>query len=116
MGTMYLLIPKLREEFIKKYIERYSRVIKCLEEELDDPLSFYSFPGIEAQKISSTNMLERLNREIGRRTRVIGIFPNEESYTRLVTMYLIEYSEDWSATRGGYFSPRALRPLLDEAD
>lgn len=107
---------KRAEEFIKKYIDRYPRAIKCLEEGLDDSLSFYSFPSIEAKKISSTNMLERLNREIRRRTRVVGIFPNEESYTRLVTMYLIEYSEDWSVTRGGYFSPRALRPLLDEAD
>lgn len=83
---------------------------------LDDSLSFYSFNSIEAKKISSTNMLERLNREIRRRTRVVGIFSHEESYTRLVMIYFLEYAEDWSVTRGGYFSQRALSPLLDGAD
>jgi transposase-like protein len=48
------------------------------------------------RKIASTNMLERLNREIRRRTTVVGIFPRMDSYIRLVTTYLIEYSEDWS--------------------
>ena len=50
-------------------------------------------------KISSSNMIERLNREIRRRTSVIGIFPNKSSYVRLVTTYLMEYAEDWSASR-----------------
>ncbi len=44
-------------------------------------------------------MIERLNREIRRRTSVVGIFPNEESYVRLVTTYLMEYTEDWSVSR-----------------
>jgi hypothetical protein len=44
-------------------------------------------------------MLERLNKEIRRRTRVVGIFPNPESYLRLVMVYLIEYSENWSVTK-----------------
>lgn len=91
---------KRAEEFIKKYIDRYPRAIKCLEEGLDDSLVFYAFSSVEAKKISSTNMLERLNRKIRRRTRVVGIFPNEESYTRLVTMHLIEYSEEWAVKRG----------------
>ena len=47
---------------------------------------------------SSSNMIERLNREIWRRTSVIGIFPNKSSYVRLVTTYLMEYAEDWSAS------------------
>jgi len=48
------------------------------------------------RKISSTNVLERLNREIRRRLRVVGIFPGMDSYLRPITSYLIEYSEDWS--------------------
>ena len=100
-------------EFIKKYKDRHSRAIKCLEEGLDESLSFYAFPSVEAKKISSTNMLERLNREIRRRTSVISIFPNEKSYTRLVTMHLIEYSKDWSITCVEYLSPQTIRPLLN---
>ena len=44
-------------------------------------------------------MIERLNREIRRRTSVVGIFPNEASYVRLVTAYLMEYAEDWTTSR-----------------
>lgn len=52
------------------------------------------FPQLDARKISSTNVLESLNREIRRRTNVVGIFPNLDSYTRLVITYLMEYAED----------------------
>ena len=83
---------------------------------LEDSLSYYAYTLIEAKKISSTNMLERLNREIRRRTRVVGIFPNEESYTRLVTMHLIEYSEEWSVKRGAYFSPNSIQLMLGQTD
>ena len=49
--------------------------------------------------IRTNNVVERLSREIRRHTRVVGIFPNPESYLRMVTVYLMEYSEDWSVTR-----------------
>jgi len=55
-------------------------------------------------------MLERLNKEIRRWTRMVGIFPNPESYLRLVTVYLMEYSEDWSVTRS-YLSEESLKSL-----
>ena len=55
-------------------------------------------------------MLERLNKEIRRCTRMVGIFPNPESYLRLVTVYLMEYSEDWSVTRS-YLSEESLKSL-----
>ena len=44
-------------------------------------------------------MHERLNKEIPRRSRVVGIFPSDESYVRLVTCFLIEHSEEWSVRR-----------------
>ena len=65
------------------------------------------FPMLDARKISSSNMIERLNREIRRRTSVIGIFPNESSYVRLVTAYLMEYAEDWSVSRA-YLSQESI--------
>jgi|BioPla2DNA2_1021312.scaffolds.fasta_scaffold00339_12 hypothetical protein len=83
-----------------------------LEEELEDALTYLSFPQLDSRKVSSNNMLERLNREIRRRTKVVGIFPSYESYLRLVTMYLIKYSEDWSVTKA-YLSKGSHRHLTN---
>lgn len=79
---------------IEKYESRFPQAVRCLEEGLEDSLIFYSYPELNQRKISSSNMIERLHREIRRRTGVVGIFPNESSYVRLVTAYLMEYSED----------------------
>ena len=88
--------------------------MEALEEGLEDSLSFYEFPKLDARKIASTNMLERLNEEIRRRTRVVGIFPNPNAYLRLVSMFLIEYAEDWSVSRA-YLSEESIRTLLPQA-
>lgn len=76
--------------FMDEYENRFSEAIHVLEEGLEDSLQFYGFKGIDHRKISSTNMIERLNREIRRRTNVVGIFPSMDSYIRLVSTYLIE--------------------------
>ena len=81
------------------YGDLYPGAVGVLETGLEDSLQFYSFDRIDPRKVSSTNMLERLNREIRRRTSVVGIFPSIDSYIRLVTTYLIEYGEDWSTGR-----------------
>ena len=85
-----------------------------LEEELEDALTYLSFPQLDSRKVSSNNMLERLNREIRRRTKVVGIFPSYESYLKLVTMYLIKYSEDWSVTKA-YLSENSFKSLDKQA-
>ncbi len=85
--------------FCEEYNRRYPEAIKCLEDGLEDSLQFYSFPQIDKKRISSTNVVERIVREIRRRSRVIGVFPTVDSYVRLVTSYLIEYSEDWEKER-----------------
>ena len=87
------------------------KAVQCLEEGLEDSLAFYAFHMLDAQKISSSNMIERLNREIRRRTSVVGIFPNESSYVRLVTTYLMEYAEDWSVSRA-YLSQESIAATL----
>ncbi len=102
------------EGIIEKYGIRFPKATGCLEKGLEDSLTFYAFPELDRRKISSTNMIERLNREIRRRTGVVGIFPCEDSYIRLVTAYLMEYAEDWSVSRA-YISERSLRPILDKA-
>lgn len=90
---------KAAEIFCQEYERRFPEAIRCLENGLEDSIQFYEFPEIDKRRISSTNVLERLIREIRRRSRVIGVFPNRESYVRLITCYLIEYSEDWIKER-----------------
>lgn len=84
---------------IQEYEKQYPKAIDTLEAGLEDSLQFYEYPEIDHRKISSTNMLERLNKEIRRRTKVVGVFPSMDSYIRLVSCYLIEYGEDWSTSR-----------------
>jgi len=84
---------------IDKYSKRFPQAVEILEEGLEDSLQFYGFSEIDHRKISSNNTLERLNKEIRRRSRVVGIFPSAESYIRLITSFLIEYEEDWQTGR-----------------
>lgn len=97
-----------------RYEKRFPKAIEILEDGLEDSLAFYAFPELDARKIASTNMLERLNKEIRRRTNVVGIFPNPDSYLRLVTTYLMEYAEDWSVSRA-YLNPKSIQTLLQNA-
>ena len=101
------------ELIIEEYEGKYPEAMRCLEENLEDSLQFYNFPEIDKCPISSTNILERTAREIRRRSRVGGIFPSLGSYLRLVTSYLIEYTEDW-ANEYAYIKADKLGPLLEE--
>ena len=94
----------------ERYGKKYPKAIEVLENGLEDSLIFLDFPSLDSRKISSNNMIERLNKEIRRRTRVIGIFPNPESYVRLVTIYLMEYSEDWSVSYS-YLSEQSISEI-----
>lgn len=95
-----------------EYETRFPKAIEILEEGLEDSLQYLSYKKIDSRKISSTNVLERLNREIRRRTNVVGVFPSMDSYIRLVTTYLIEYSEDWSTSKA-YVDPKALARISE---
>ena len=67
-----------------------------------DVLAHMAFPAEHRTRIASTNPLERLNREIKRRTRVVGIFPNTAAVTRLVGAILLEQSDEWAVERARY--------------
>ena len=99
---------------VDSYAKRFPKAVQCLEEGLEDSLAFYAFPMLDVRKISSSNMIERLNREIRRHTSVVGIFPNESSYVRLVTAYLMDYAEDWSVSRA-YISHESIAATLTTA-
>jgi transposase-like protein len=89
------------------------KVASMLEDAEEDVLAFYSFPADHRRKIRSTNPLERVNREIGRRTDVVGIFPNDRALLRLAASLVIEQNDEWLVGRR-YLSARAMEPLLEE--
>ncbi len=104
-------------ELLGEAIERLERplpkVAAMLERAEDDLLAFYAFPVDHWRKLRSTNPLERLNREIGRRTDVVGIFPDDASLIRLATSLVIEQNDEWLVGRR-YLSLDSLGPLLEE--
>ena len=84
-----------------------------LEEAEEDLLAFYAFPADHWPKLRSTNPLERVNREIGRRTDVVGIFPNDRSLIRLAASVVIEQNDEWLVGRR-YLSSHSLEAILDQ--
>jgi putative transposase len=93
--------------FIAEYRQRYPEAVAVLADGLEDSLQFYAFPEFDQRKVASTNVLERMFREVRRRSRVVGVFPSDGAYIRLLTCYLIEYSEDWISERS-YIRKEAL--------
>ena len=71
------------------------------------------FPSQHWKKVWSTNLLERVNEEIKRRTRVVGIFPNDASIVRLVGSQLLEQQEEWQLERRRFFSEATMAKIPD---
>jgi putative transposase len=91
---------------------RLPKIARLLEEAEDDVLAFYAFPAEHWPKLRSTNPLERFNREIGRRTDVVGIFPDDASVIRLVSMLAIEANDEWLVGRS-YISQGSMATLYE---
>ena len=89
---------------IKQYETRAPHLATWMEKSIPEGLTVFSFPKKHRQRIRTSNMIERLNREINRRTQVVGIFPNEASALRLITAVLMETSEDWSLENQCYLN------------
>ena len=90
------------------------KVARLLEDAESDLLAFYAFPKEHWPKLRSTNPLERVNKEIGRRSDVVGIFPNDASAIRLVGSLLIEQNDEWLVNRR-YLSAESMTLILDAA-
>jgi transposase-like protein len=90
---------------------RLAKVATMLEDAETDILAFYAFPVAHWRKLRSTNPLERFNKEIGRRTDVVGIFPDDCSLIRLAGMLCIEQNDEWLVGRG-YLSAESVSQVL----
>ena len=90
---------KIAEELLQAAIQKYAisapRLSAWLEDNLSEGFSVFDFPLEHRRSIRTTNSLERINKEIRRRTRVVGVFPNEASCLRLISALLMEISEEW---------------------
>ena len=104
---------KLVGDALERLHKPLPRVAALLEEAEEDLLAFYSFPSDHWPKLRSTNPLERVNREIGRRTDVVGIFPNDRSLIRLAASVVIEQNDEWLVGRR-YLSNHSLEAVLDQ--
>jgi putative transposase len=84
---------------VKKYRTSAPRLSDWLEENLAEGLAVFAVPRSHRRRLRTSNMLERLNEELKRRTRVAGLFPNDASLLRLVSAVLMEISDEWETNR-----------------
>jgi putative transposase len=81
--------------WLLRWQEKYPKLCAWVEENIEETFTFYRLPREHHKHLKSTNMLERLNQELKRRTHVIRIFPDEHSALRLIRALAVEIHEDW---------------------
>jgi putative transposase len=91
---------------------KFPQLVQILVDAEEDVLAYYGFPVEHRRQVWSTNSLERLNREVGRRCAVVGIFPNRQSLLRLVGAVLEEQNDEWAVGRR-YFSTESMHKLTE---
>jgi len=98
---------------VEKMAPVYPKAAALLLEAEPDILAYKTFPKEHWRRIHSTNLLERLNREIKRRTKVVGVFPDQLAVFRLVGTLLHEIDDDWRASQRKYFSVESMQLLIN---
>ncbi len=87
---------------------RFPQAAELLEDAAEDLLAHLHFPREHRRRLHSTNPLERLHKEIKRRTNVVGIFPNRDSLVRMVATLLQEQDDEWQVADRRYFSAGSM--------
>jgi transposase-like protein len=91
--------------------ERFAKAAHLMDEAKEEVLAFSAFPRAHWRQLWSTNPLERLNKELKRRCRVVGIFPDEASVIRLAGAVLADVHDEWQAAERRYFSEASMAKL-----
>jgi transposase-like protein len=94
-----------RDEIIADYSAEAPDAVRCLDEGFDDAMTVMALPEDMRRCTRTSNYLERLNKEVKRRSKVIGIFPNAASAVRLMGAFLMEENDRWAAMGKMYYSP-----------
>lgn len=115
MQPSYEHAAEILEEVASRFQVRFPKVSELLWESREDVLAYYSFPSDHWRKIYSTNPLERLNKEIKRRSDVVGIFPDRASVLRLVGAVLMEQDDEWAIAKR-YMPQRSFKGLDGKED
>jgi putative transposase len=92
------------ERIAQHWEQRYERAARQIRDQFEQTLAVHELAPAQRRRVYTTNMIERVMREIKRRTRVVGIFPNEASCDRLVGAHLIEIHESWQCEKSCYLS------------
>jgi transposase-like protein len=95
---------KRGEEMACRWERRYPAVARMLREDLEDCLTVLNLPEHHQKKLKSTNLLENMMKQLKKRTRVVGVFPNRASCDRLVGAHLLELHEKWSVQERSYIN------------
>ncbi len=102
----------LAEEFIELHGKSFPKAVSVFKAGREDALTYLRYPGSHHARIRTTNVLERLFKEVKRRTRVVGVFPNEMSAQTLATEVMLRSSEEWALKR--YLTMDALIETVEK--
>jgi len=93
---------RLLDRFVDRHTDDAPKLAEWAETALPEGLTVFQFPSGHQKRLRTTNLVERMNEEIKRRTRVARLFPNEQSCERLVTAVVMEIAEDWQTAEKRY--------------